>query len=194
MYVSNLKKYLYLSQATLFVCLLICSLIIPSVLIKNGGVSNFGNHLNTVVFYVLGFLSNIVFIYLVAEVILKFEENLVYIARGFMLLSFLTFVVLISTFPRHFSFTFSVIHDYLGIALFSYYIIISIWIVLKQYSPLALALLSIEAIGSTIGLLSTLKITHLLFVGQIIGALGFGLLLCIVFPKIINNQLKFTKV
>jgi hypothetical protein len=186
----QLKKYLLLSQATLLGCLLICSLVIPSVVVKNGGVSNFGNHVSTVVFYVLGFTANIVFIYLAAETILKLNHNLVYVVRGLILLSFLTLLVLLSTFPRHFSFTFSDIHDYLGIILFGYEFLISIWIVLKRHTALALTLLSTQTVGSIIGLLSIVKVIHILFFGQVIGALGFGLLLYLVFPNIIDQKIK----
>jgi hypothetical protein len=189
MYMSRIKRYLWLSQIGLFTCLLVCSLIMPSVVVRNGGVSNFGNHPSTVILYVLGFLLNIVFIYLVAKLILRLKEDLVYIARGLMLLSFLTLMVLISTFPRHFNFTFSDIHDYLGVVLFGYEFLISTWLIFNKRSAGALALLSVQAIGSIIGLLSILKIIHFLFIGQVTGALGFGLLLCLVFPRFIESKL-----
>ena len=161
----------------------------PSVAIKNGGVSNFGNHVSTVVPYVLAFLLNVVFIYLASRAILKLGSRLAYIARALMLLSVLTLIVFISTFPRHYNFTYSDIHDDLGIVLYSYEFLISVWIVMKRPTAMAKALLSMQAIGSMVGLLSALKVIHFLFLGQIVGAAGFGLLIGIILPKVIETEL-----
>ncbi|HUD06494.1 MAG TPA: hypothetical protein VMR34_01275 [Candidatus Saccharimonadales bacterium] len=186
---SELRRYLWLSQVILFSSLIICSLIIPSVVIKNGGVSNFGNHISTVGLYALGFLSNIAFIYLAASSLLRQGRKFNYIVRSLVILSALELIVFISTFPRHFSFTFSDIHDYLGIALFSYEFILSLWIVFKNKSVFAILLLLVEATGSIVGLLSAMKVIHFLFFGQVTAALAFGLLLCLVFPKAIEETL-----
>ncbi|HUC96033.1 MAG TPA: hypothetical protein VMR76_03735, partial [Candidatus Saccharimonadia bacterium] len=105
----------------------------------------------------------------------------------------LNFLVLISTFPRHFSFTFSDIHDDLGIALFAYEFFISIWFVLRLKTIQSVSLLILEILGSLIGLLSIIKIIHFLFIGQMIGALGFGLLLVSCLPNIITIDITKNK-
>ena len=168
--------------------LLICSLIIPGVLAKEGGVSNFGNHWSTVAIYTLGFALNIGFIYMAGNAVLRINPKLIYIGRVLKLLSLLTFIVFLSTFPRHFSFTYSNIHDYLGIALYSYEFLISVWLVIKMPTAAAFSFLLIEATGSIIGLLSVIKVIHWLFVGQVIGAAGFGLLLVLVLPKVVEQE------
>lgn len=163
-------------------------MITPSVAIKNGGVSNFGNHIITVVPYTLSFLLEAMFIYLAAEKITKMNEaaiNLVRVLRG---LSILILIVLISTFPRHFSFTFSDIHDYLGIALFSYQLIFSIWMVANNANLRSWAFLLTQISGSVVGLLSITKVIHFLFIGQFVGSLGFALSLCLIFPVILQSK------
>lgn len=186
---SVIKKDLLYSQVSL-TGLLICSLIIPSVVFKNGGVSNFGNHLSTVAPYTLSFLLSALFLCLAANKIAKLSKDFLYIAYGLVILSILQILVLISTFPRHISYTYSDIHDDLGIALFAFAFIVSLWLVrrIKNYKTVGLLLFQIA--GSLIGLLSILKIIHFLFIGQMIGALGFGLLLVILLPRIIEGDIK----
>jgi hypothetical protein len=186
---TQIKKYLFFSQASLLLCIFISSLIIPSVVAKEGGVSNFGNHLSTVGFYTIGFVLNIVFLYLSAELMLKLSPELPHVARGLMLVCFLTFLVFLSTFPRHLSFTFSDIHDYIGIVLFGLEFLISIWLVEKQRTYQAFTWIAIEIIGSIVGLLSILKVIHWLYVGQIVGALGFALILVLVLPDVIQQAI-----
>jgi hypothetical protein len=185
---TRLKKYLFFSQASLLVCLLICSAIVPSVVVSEGGVSNFGDHISTVGIYTLGFILNITFIYLAAELLIKQSHKLLRIARALMLLCCLTFLVFLSTFPRHYSFTFSYIHDYLGIVLFAYEFLISIYLVKKQRTYRAFSWITIQAVGSIVGLLSIIKVIHWLYVGQSIGCLGFGLVLVLLLPEVIKKQ------
>lgn len=183
----QLDKNLLLSQVALFSGLLICLLIMPSVAVKNGGVSNFGNHLSTIVPYVLAFLLNSFYMYMASRSILKINSKLVNIAWSLVVLSLFTLLVLISTFPRHLSFTYSDIHDDLGIALYSFEFLVSLWIIFKHSTKGSISLLFMQVIGSMIGLLSIMKIIHFLFVGQLVGALGFGLLLVTILPKIIKK-------
>jgi len=190
---EKLKKYLALSQASLFGLLFICCLIIPSIVIKNGGVSNFGNHLSTLIPYVLSFLLAIAFIFMAANTIQRKSVKLNRLALILYILGLLYFLVLISTFPRRFDFIYSDIHDYLGIALFAYEFFISIWFLLKEKSQSTIIFFIVEVIGSMIGFLSILKYIHFLFIGQFIGTVGFGFLLIITFPKIIESLYPLSK-
>ena len=186
---TEIKHYLWLSQILLFSLLIVCCLIIPSVVIRNGGVSNFGNHLSTIVPYILGFSLSIIFLCIAAYTLLKLNNNLWRMACLLLILGLLNLLVLLSTFPRHSSWTYSDIHDDIGIVLYAYEFLVSVWIVLKIKTSKSLLFILIEAIGSIIGLLSILKIVHFLFIGQFVGALGFGLLLVTIFPVIIETRL-----
>ncbi|HUD05949.1 MAG TPA: hypothetical protein VMR18_03510 [Candidatus Saccharimonadales bacterium] len=188
--IKEVKKYLLLSQASLLGLLLICCLIIPSVVIKNGGVSNFGNHRSTIVIYILSFSLCIVFLCLAASALLKHKASYNFIGYLLFFLALQELLVLISTFPRHISFMFSDIHDYLGIVLFTYQLVLSIWFILKIKNYKSTLILIGEFLGNTIGLLSILKVIHFLFIGQFIGAIGFGVLLVTCLPTIIEKYQK----
>jgi hypothetical protein len=183
---DDIKKYLWLSQISLVGFLVICCFITPSVVIANGGVSNFGNHRSTVVFYVLAFSLNIILLYLVAKKFQKLAGANTRLGGLLLILAFLYLLVLISTFPRHISWAYSEIHDYLGILLFVYEFFLSIWLVIKLGGYKNYLILGLETLGSLIGLLSILKIVHLLFIGQLIGTIGFGLILVVLFPRLIE--------
>jgi hypothetical protein len=182
----DIKKELILSQFSLIVPLLICSLIIPSVVVKNGGVSNFGNHLSTVFLYTLAFILCSYFLLVAAYKTAKTNKGMWYVPKLLIILVGLILLVLISTFPRHISWTYSNIHDYIGIALYSYEFFLSLWFVLTLKTSRLLVYLAIQAAGSIIGLLSILKIIHFLYVGQIIGGIGFALLLVYSLPNIVD--------
>lgn len=183
-----IKKILFLSQAFFFIFLVICCFIKPSVVVSNGGISNFGNYHSTIFLYILAFSLNIIFTVLAASELLMSKYRLYLMSALLFILSLLVLLVLISTFPRHISWTYSDIHDYLGIALFSYQNILSIWLILKYRSKVLLSALVIQAIGSLIGLLSILKVIHFLFIGQSLGASGFAVLFITCFPLVIENK------
>jgi len=185
---TEIRKYLWLSQILLFALLGTCCLIVPNVVVSNGGVSNFGNHFSTFGLYSLAFLSNIFFIYLVAKRILKKFQNFHKVAYVLLSYCLLESLVLISTFPRHFSWTFSYIHDYLGVALFYIELGLTIWFVSKRKTALTALFLVIELIGQVIGLFSILKTVQLLLVGQLLASFGFGLFLVIIFPDILRTE------
>jgi hypothetical protein len=184
---NNLKRYLWLSQLSLFSLLIVCTLIIPSVASSNGGVSNFGNHSSTIVLYILAFALCSGFLLMSARILTKDKVNKV-IGYILIVLALLELLVLVSTFPRHLSWTYSVIHDDIGIALFGYQFLISIWLVLKLKKIKNILLFLVEFIGSLIALLTILKLFHLLFIGQMIGSVGFGILLAMSLPAIIESK------
>jgi hypothetical protein len=173
---SSLEKYLWISQLSFFGLLIICSSIIPSVARSGGGVSNFGNHSSTVTLYTAAFLICSLFLILSSLEIFKTKKNYV-LAYGLILLALLEILVLVSTFPRHIRWIYSVIHDDIGIALFDYEFLLSIWFLANLRTKKVAVLFLIEFIGQMIALFTILKFFHLLFIGQMIEAVGFGLLL-----------------
>jgi hypothetical protein len=189
---SDLKRYLWISQLGFFTLLIVCSLIIPSVASSGGGVSNFGNHHSTVVLYTLAFLICSVFLILSARVIFKTSKNYL-IAYGLILLALLELLVLASTFPRHIKWVYSVIHDDIGIALFAYEFILSILFLFKLKTTKVVLVFLVEFIGQMIALLTIYKLFHLLFIGQMIGAVGFGVLLAISVPKMIESNRQYNR-
>jgi hypothetical protein len=185
--IKQIKRLLIFSQVSLFGLLIFCSLLKPQVVKGNGGVSNFGKYRLTVIFYILSFLLEMIFIWLAAYRIAILGAKYRYFSWLLKFLASLVLLVLISTFPRYISNIYSIVHDDLGIALYGFEFIASIWFVIKTKLHSAVYLLIIESAGSMIGLLSILKITHLLYIGQFIGALGFGLLLILAYPLILDR-------
>jgi hypothetical protein len=165
--------------------LALCSCIAPSVVSSDGGVSNFGNRLTTVVPYTLSFSLSVLFLSFAAAALVRVRPDQKWYGLTLVGIAVLDLLVLVSTYPRHINLSYSEVHDDLGIALFAYEFVWSIWLLVRGWGREAAGLFSIEVGGSLVGLLSILKLVHLLYYGQIIGAIGFGLLLVRVFPRIV---------
>lgn len=187
---EKFKRYLYLSQANLFIWLLIASALASSVVIKNGGVSNYGNHYNTVLFYSIAFLADAVYLYLASETLMLLNRKFKYLARYLNVLCVLLLLVFVTTFPRRFGMVFSDIHDNVSKLLFGYEFLLVIWLLFKRPRWQTIGFALIMAAGSIIGLLSSMHKLNLMFVGQMVGALGFSLLLVFVLPKVVEADLK----
>lgn len=187
-YLQKIKRYFWISQIGFYLPLIVCVLIRPGVVIHNGGVSNFGNYANTFVLYILAFVFNVGFILAAARSFPNKPKSLRNLSRAFVLLCLIEGLVLVSTFPRHFSFTFSYIHDYLGIAQFIVELFVSLWILIKLKNKFGVwAFFIVQTTGFVIGLLSILKVVDLLFDGQFVGSVGFGCLLIFVLPSLIGQ-------
>ena len=185
--INQIKQSLLLSQLFLFGFLIICSFIKPHIVVINGGVSNFGKYKSTVFLYSLGFLLEIGLLWKAAHQTATLGRRYRNLSWLLKMLSGLSLLVFISTFPRYLSSVYSIIHDDIGIILYAYEFLLSIWFVIKFLRPLTILLLVLESVGSMIGLLSILKIIHFLFFGQFIGAVCFGALLVYVFPLLIDR-------
>jgi len=175
---TKFKLYLFLSQLCLYVPLIICSLIDNHVVITNGGVSNFGNYAPTVALYTTAFSLCTLFLWLAADKLIKLaRHNLIHIAYSLALIGLLYLLVLLSTFPRHYSFVYSEAHDYLGIALYAIEFIFSLYLLISFFSYELLSAFIIEVAGMMMGLLSILAVVHFLYWGQVIGGVSFGYIL-----------------
>lgn len=190
----DIEHALWLSQILFFGPLFVCILIKPEVVIFNGGVSNYGNYLSTVFFYTLAFSLNILFLFITSKKLSGLGDVFKNVVVGLKVLCVFESLVLVSTFPRHFNYDFSRIHDYLGISQFIIEFYLALWITSKRIKDsLSWVFFMIQIIGSLIGLLSAIKIVHLLFYGQSIGAFGFGALLVFVMVDIVNKGVSETK-
>lgn len=185
---TGLKKYLWLSQISLVGLLLVCLLIMPSVLTSSGGASDFGDHADTLVPYVLSFSLCMGFLLMGTARLKDSDKGLRPTSVLLLVLCAFEFLVLVSTFVRHINWTFSEIHDSLGVALYSYEYAVSIWLVVRRGNFKTILLLLVESLGSSIGLLSILNAVHFLFIGQAVGAIGFGLLLVTVYPEVVESD------
>lgn len=187
---KNFKRYLWLSQINLFFWLLLSSALVSSVVFRNGGFSNYGNHYITVIPFTIAFIANVAYVYLAAEALLLVDRQLKYYARYLNVLCIMVLMVYLTTFPRRFGVIFSDIHDNISMALFGYQLLLVIWLMVLRPKLDTLAYSLIMIVGTVIGFLSAIHTIHLMFVGQMVGELGFALLLVLVFPKVIHDELK----
>ncbi len=185
---TGLKKYLWLSQVSLVGLLLVCLLLMPSVLTSSGGASDFGDHANTLVPYILSFTLCMGFLLMGAARQIEADQGLRPRAGLLIVLCAFELLVLLSTFVRHINRTYSEIHDYLGVAMYVYEYAVSIWLVVRHGNFKTIPFLLVESIGSSIGLLSLLNAVHFLFIGQAVGAIGFGLLLVTIYPEVAERD------
>lgn len=188
---DNLKRNLWLSQLIPLASLILCTLLMPQFLFTHdeGGVSNFGNHALTVIPYCIGFLGGASFLAVAARDIQHraIKKPVRLLARTLLVICGLEFLVFISTFPRKFSWTFSEIHNYLGVGQFSVEFLLSVWLVSQIRRRPAFVYLGIEIIGALIALLSVLNVIFYLFVGQVLASIGFGLIVLFVLPAFLKN-------
>lgn len=183
--VRVVTRSLWISQIVLSGFLVLCSLIAPSVVSSDGGVSNFGNRLTTVVPYTLGFSLCAIFLSLAAAGLPRVLPGQRWYALALAVVAALDLLVLVSTYPRHINLLFSEIHDDLGIALFAYEFALSTGLAARDRSRRAALFFSLEVGGSLVGLLSILKVVHLLYYGQMLGGIGFALLVVGVLPRVL---------
>lgn len=186
---KNFKRYLWISQINLFAWLIFSSFIVSSVVFTNGGVSNYGNHYSTVLFYAIAFFADAVYLYLASESLLLLDQRFKYLTRYLHVLCLLLLLVFVTTFPRRFGMAYSDIHDNISKVLFGYEFLLAPWLLYKRFKLDTIIYTFIMAAGSVVGLLSSMHIVHLMFVGQMVGALGFGLLLVFVLPKVIEHEI-----
>jgi hypothetical protein len=186
---QKLKRYLWLSQINLFGWLIVCSFLASSVVFKNGGISNYGNHYSTAPFFAIAFFADAIYLYLAAESLLLLHKKFKNLARYLNILCVMLLLVFVTTFPRRFGVVFSDIHDNISKALFGYEFLLAVWLVFKRLSPETIGYMLIMLIGSIIGLLSSVHVLNLMFVGQMVGELGFALLLVFVLPKVVAKEL-----
>jgi hypothetical protein len=186
---KKFKRYLLLSQLNLFGWLTLASVLASSVVFKNGGVSNYGNHYNTVLFYSFAFLAGAVYLYLAAESLLILNRRLRYLSRYLNVLCVFLILVFVTTFPRRFGVFFSDIHDNVSKLLFGYEFLLVLWLIYKRPKLDTMSYMIVMVTGSLIGLLSSMHILNLMFVGQMMGALGFALMLTIILPKVVAAEL-----
>jgi len=156
----------------------------PKVLTSGGGASDFGDHMATIVPFILGFTLCAIFLWLAAAKLLSINSDFQVKAILLLVLAALEVLVLLSTFPRRLNSTYSGIHNYLGISLFAYEFAVSVWLLKIRRRYPTVSFLLVQAAGSIIGLLSLLNVIHFLFIGQAIGAIGFGLLFVTVMPDV----------
>lgn len=177
---KKVSRYLLLSQLSFFVCLGICLAIIPTFLFAHdqGGMSNYGVRLATVVPYTIGFLLCGVCIAEAASLTPRSPTTLLRYRRSLCTLAVLVFVVLASTYPYKIDTTLKYVHLVAGILLISFELALAVWLVLVLFSDwVNILALILQAVGCALALVTLIGVLHVLFVAQLVLSLGFGVVL-----------------
>jgi len=177
---ASARRYLIISQLGLFIALVICLILIPGYLFarNEGGMSNYGIHLKTIVPYSLGFI-------IAAGYCLKAAQSLKpksLITRRLRQLLFsystLLLLVLITTYGYKTTALLKNIHITATIVIAYFELIAAGWLcfaILRD--KLNIVLLAFQFIGFIIATLTFVGLWHLLFTSQLITIVAFGIIL-----------------
>jgi len=162
-------------QVSLIGGLAVCFALVPSYLHSEGGVSNYGTLRKTVVFYTLAFGLAAFFTGLAAYRQRRYQKALTY---NLYILTALFMFVLLSTYPYKLNDFLGYVHELADIAYFVFVLGFSGWLCLVvARSWWHILWLLALVIGAGISLITLLGLVHLLFIGQLVTALAFAVLL-----------------
>jgi hypothetical protein len=168
-------RYVLLSQLSLFIFLFICFLLIPRFLLSGNevGITNYGLHIKTIIPYSIAFIGSGTFLLLAAPL---FRNRTV--KKGLLLIGLLMYAVLISTYLYKVNHTLGIIHLLVSSTLLITEIIVSTWLYLfVTVSRISFFGLVISYLGFLISLVNFFDIIHILFVAEVLIALGYAVVL-----------------
>lgn len=177
---KSIKRYLLISQLSLLLDLAICLILIPHYLFarNEGGMSNYGIHLRSVVPYSLGFL---VAAYYVLKAALTIKARSVTLRRLRLLLvgyGIIFLLILITTYGYKTNTFLKDTHIVVTIITFWFELLSAIWLCKAFLSDkLNISLLVCQFIALIIGSLTFFGAFHLLFTSQLITIITFGVIL-----------------
>jgi hypothetical protein len=175
-------RYIFLGQVSLFLFLFVCLLLNPHFLLEanEGGVSNYGLHLKTVVPYTLAFgLAGILTIFGARGI----PSRTLRIALR--KLGALFLAVLLTTYFYKFNHSLDNIHEYVSAALFFAELGLGTWFTISiGHSPATITALGIQYFGFILGILNYVGAIHKLFIAEIVASLGFSALLVMTVDKV----------
>jgi len=177
---KSIKRYLLISQLSLLLDLAICLILIPHYLFarNEGGMSNYGIHLRSVVPYSLSFL---VAAYYVLKAALTIKARSVTLRRLRLLLvgyGIIFLLILITTYGYKTNTFLKDTHIVVTIITFWFELLSAIWLCKAFLSDkLNISLLVCQFIALIIGSLTFFGAFHLLFTSQLITIITFGVIL-----------------
>lgn len=173
-------QHLILSQVSFFIFISLCILLIPSFLFASneGGISNYGVHYLTVIPFSIAFFLSGFFVFRAAQCIPKSSNRLKQLGYILYTLAVLSLLVLLSTYPYKVNKSFTRLHLLIGLIVFFFESITAIWLSLRLQKNLwNIVLLTIQALGFILGVLTLMGTVRLLFIVQLVTTFSFGFLL-----------------
>jgi hypothetical protein len=172
-----IKKYLLLSQLCLGLSVIICLILIPHFLFSTneGGMSNYGVHLKTVIPYSLGLVLTSFYSVLAA---LSIKDKTSILRRLLFGYALALLLVLITTYGYKTNVILKNTHIAVTIVFFWFELGSSAWMVRRFLSDkINIGLVILQVVGLILGSLTFFGSLHLLFVAQLLTIVPFGLVL-----------------
>ncbi len=186
----NLQKYsasklIALGQLCLAIGVIICSAIRPHLAFTGGGISNYGVIAVTIPFFSLAFIGGAFSIFLAAR---RLNSNPV-LKRLLYILASLFLATLLTTYTYKFNDFFDVLHQDVSIILGLWEILCSVWLIAKATSNLLVVFAFMgQLLAAFITILTILGWVHILFLGEILSGISFGILLAYGVGKVPMRQ------
>jgi uncharacterized membrane protein len=171
--------YVLYSQLSLYVCILICLLIMPQFLFSHdqGGVSNYGIYAKTVFIYSLGFVAAAGLLLKASTLLGKSKRQRSH-SRALRLLAVLYIVNLVSTYPYKVDHVLDTVHIWAAVVLLSAEMVMGIWLTYQVANErIGYSWLLVQIVGFILLVLTFWGKIHLLFIGEVWPGVAFGALL-----------------
>jgi hypothetical protein len=168
------------SQLSLNGFLLVCLALLPNFLFERneGGVSNYGVHNQTVVFYTLAFGLSAGLLMAAARSLSATNKSLTAVKRVFYLLGSLFILVLVTTYPYKIDQTLDNFHILAAMMLFVAELVAGGWFALGLAKDrVNLLFFGLYVVGFGLAALTLAGALHVLFISQLLTSLSFGALI-----------------
>jgi hypothetical protein len=146
-------------------------------MLTEGGVSNYGTHLLTIVPYTLAFLFCALFTAQAGQLLPRSPGPVRTVKRSLYVLAILLCFIPVSTYPYRINHFWAQIHDRIFMVLVGFELLLAIYLVVKIYRNWSTYLTLAIQISGAILLALNLGGLHVLFIAQQVAGAGFGLLL-----------------
>jgi hypothetical protein len=169
---TKIARYFSYSWAGLFGSLLICALLDPQVVVKNEGISYFGNHWITLLPFAIGMGIASYFVYRAAYLLPLRNARQHLIKEALTTISILLVGVVVTPFSIN---TFlNACHTLISGALFILELLLAGWLVLQTpRSWLHYGLLLVQSAGALLAMLSLAEVVHFMLTGQLLTQIAF---------------------
>jgi hypothetical protein len=185
------SKYVTYGQWNLLVFVLLCLSLHPGFVLKRdeGGFSNYGIHLKTVIPYTLAYIGCVILTLLAVKHLSSNGQNERVLASVLRSYAFLCFLLLISTYGYSLNAPLKDLHGAVGLLAMVFDPVASIWLAMRMRESIwDRAFLGLELVGLALGVIDLLNVAHVLFASQAVIALGFGFLLVRGTHRITNGE------
>ena len=186
---GKITKLVLASQVAFLVLIGACVVITPHFLFSRdeGGMSNYGVHASTVVFYTLAFVTSAGLLLLAARALPK-APDFRSLRRIFVITAYSLLLVLLTTYPYKHSNTYGNIHTLANIWTFCFQMYAGVWLALFFRRNIITSLLLLAQFAAfVLVVLTFIGTIHLLFVAQILTLLAYGSLLVTSTIEPVNN-------